>query len=553
MKKTIILLSLSLFIVSCSKEIPPTPIPNPKPPIENRDDISQYDARVWDGVKRGGVFYEIFIRSFADSNGDGIGDIRGITAKLDYLNQLGVSGIWITPIHPSPSYHGYDVDDYFEIKKEYGTLSDFEELTNKAKSLGIKVILDLVINHTSKNHQWFTKAISSIDNKFRDYYLFAESSNIDKQISSGFIPMTSFYVPGEWHNVPTGTLGYKYMGMFSDWMPDINYGNYDTCEHSAPFREMIDISNFWLEKGIAGFRLDAVKHIYQSEISDENPIFLRKFYDKLKLEKPDLYMIGENLSGNYKDVSPYYKGLPALFNFDAWYKLIYVIENSHAKWYPNDMITMEESFSSFRSDAVNATKLSNHDEDRTLSRLGGDLARAKIAAAILLTVSGSPYIYYGEEIGMLGLKSSGDENVREPFIWDTFLSDSYRTTWLKPIYSTDTNVMPLEQQKRDLKSIYRVYEKFIKLRNTYPALAYGKMTSPSNLDSYEKNFMVFFREFQGEKLLIIHNVSNNNSSFATSEPIKKAIADMGKVTFSKINSENYSINMPPYSSIIFEL
>lgn len=343
------------------------------------------------------------------------------------------------------------------------------------------------------------------------------------------------------------------MGMFSDWMPDINYGNYDTCEHSAPFREMIDISNFWLEKGIAGFRLDAVKHIYQSEISDENPIFLRKFYDKLKLEKPDLYMIGENLSGNYKDVSPYYKGLPALFNFDAWYKLIYVIENSHAKWYPNDMITMEESFSSFRSDAVNATKLSNHDEDRTLSRLGGDLARAKIAAAILLTVSGSPYIYYGEEIGMLGLKSSGDENVREPFIWDTFLSDSYRTTWLKPIYSTDTNVMPLEQQKRDLKSIYRVYEKFIKLRNTYPALAYGKMTSPSNLDSYEKNFMVFFREFQGEKLLIIHNVSNNNSSFATSEPIKKAIADMGKVTFSKINSENYSINMPPYSSIIFEL
>ncbi|MDX9781926.1 MAG: alpha-amylase family glycosyl hydrolase [Bacteroidales bacterium] len=543
---------LLIIAFSCKKDIP-TPEPNPKPPVETRDDISQFDARQWDGTKRGGVFYEIFVRSFADSNGDGIGDLKGITNKLDYLNQLGIAGIWLTPIHPSPSYHGYDVDNYMSVKSEYGTIQDFEEMIAKANSLGIKVVLDLVLNHTSKNHPWFIDAISTVTSSFRNFYLFAPSNSVDSYINSGKVPMTDIYYSGQWHNVPTGTTEFKYMGMFSDWMPDINYGNVDTCEKSAPFRELINVSKFWISKGVAGFRLDAVKHIYQNETSDENPHFLKKFYDELKSQKSDLYMIGENLSGNYKDVSPYYKGLPALFNFDAWYKLIYAIENSHAKWYPKDIIDMESSFKTQRSDAINATKLSNHDEDRTLSRLGGNPDRAKIAAAILLTVSGSPYLYYGEEIGMLGMKTGGDENVREPFLWDQVSSDNFRTTWRKPSYSTDIAVKPLEQQKRDLTSVYRVYEKFIKLRNTYPSLAYGSMSVPSNFETYDKNFMVFFREYQGEKLMIIHNVSPSTASYATSEPISKPIADMGKVSYSKINSTSYSVTMPPYSTIIFEL
>lgn len=154
---------------------------------------------------------------------------------------------------------------------------------------------------------------------------------------------------------------------------------------------------------------------------------------------------------------------------------------------------------------------------------------------------------------MLGMKTGGDENVREPFLWDQVSSDNFRTTWRKPSYSTDIAVKPLEQQKRDLTSVYRVYEKFIKLRNTYPSLAYGSMSVPSNFETYDKNFMVFFREYQGEKLMIIHNVSPNTASYATSEPISKPIADMGKVSYSKINSTSYSVTMPPYSTIIFEL
>lgn len=554
MKKLHYYLIIILLLASCTKDDKPAPSPNPKPPTDIRDDISQYDARQWDGVKRGDIFYQIFVRSFADSNGDGIGDLRGITAKLEYLHQLGIAGIWLTPIHPSPSYHGYDVDDYMSVKSDYGTITDFDAMIAKANSLGIKVILDLVLNHTSKNHPWFLEAIKSENNQFRDFFLFAKSTEIESSIASGNIPMTNYYYSGHWHNVPSGTTDYKYMGMFSDWMPEINYGLSDTCENSEPFKNMVEISKFWLSKGVAGFRLDAVKHIYQNETSDENPIFLGKFFNALKREKEDLYMIGENLSGNYKDVSPYYKGLPSLFNFDAWYKLIYVIENSHAKWFPKDIIEMESSFKENRSDAINATKLSNHDEDRTLSRLGGDPAKAKIAAAVLLTISGSPYLYYGEEIGMLGMKTGGDENVREPFLWDVLTSDNYRTTWRIPYYSTDYLVKPLEIQKKDLNSIYKVYEKFIKLRNTYPSLAQGTISYPNSyFETYEKNFMVFFREYQGEKLMVIHNVSPNTSTIAVSEPINKPIADMGKVNYTKINSTTYSVTMPPYSTIIFEL
>jgi glycosidase len=432
-------------------------------------------------------------------------------------------------------------------------MNDFEELVKKAKSLNIKIILDLVLNHTSKTHPWFIDAISSQESRYRDYYLISPSDLVSSNISSGKIPMTQSYISSQWHNISQGTSGYNYLGMFSDWMPDLNFGSIDTCEVSAPFKEMVEISKFWIAKGVSGFRLDAVKHIYQNEISEENPLFLKKFFDSIKKERNDIYVVGENLSGDYREVSPYYTGLPALFNFDAWYKLIYAIENSHAKWYPKDIVEMEASFRSYRNDAINVTKLSNHDEDRTLSRLGGDISKAKIAAAILLTISGSPYIYYGEEIGMLGMKNGGDENVREPFLWSSIQSDNYRTKWRNPLFSTESSVRPLELQRNDKNSIFRVYEKFLKLRNTYQSLAYGEMRYPSNLDSYDKNFMVFFREYSGEKLMIIHNVSSNTSTIAISDPIVRAVADMGSVTYSKINTQSHSVTMPPYSTIIFEL
>lgn len=522
-------------------------------PVPVTDDVSQYQARTWDKSKRGGVFYEIFVRSFADGNGDGVGDLKGITAKLDYLNELGVSGIWITPIHKTGSYHGYDVEDYKSVAADLGTQADFDAMIAKAHSLGIKVILDFVVNHTSKFHPWFTSAISSETSSYRNYFLFAPANEVQQWISNGMVPMTNYYSAGQWHNVPSGTTGFKYMGMFSDWMPDINFGPVSTCENSDPFKAIVDAAKFWLGKGVDGFRLDAVKHIYQNEDSDENPIFLQKFYNELKKTKADIYMVGENLTGDYQKVAPYYKGLPAMFNFDAWYKLIYAINNEHAKWYPKDIIDMENRFVQVRTDFINATKLSNHDEDRTISVLGTDKMKARIAAAIMLTVSGSPYLYYGEELGMLGMKGNDDKNVREPFLWSNFSTDIYRAKWFTPANSTDNTVKPLNQQMTDYESLYRIYKKFIELRNTYPALASGTMSLPSNFDSYPKNFMVFYREAAGEKLLIVHNVSSNYTRYEINQKVKKAIADMGRVNYTQEPNDNLSILMPPYSTIIFEI
>lgn len=544
--KKFTLLAILILLLSCSKD--------DKKPINNGSDGNfTYVMKSWDGQKRADIFYQIFVRSFADSNGDGIGDIKGITAKLDYLHDLGVSGIWLTPIHPSPSYHGYDVEDYRAIDPVYGTMADFEMLISKANALNIKVVLDLVINHTSKTHPWFTSATSSIESPYRDWFLFAPSNDVAGWISSGKVPMTKSYNPYHWHSVSSGTTNYKYMGMFSDWMPEINYGEVSTSHNSLPFKEMVEISKFWLSKGVAGFRLDAVKHIYQDENSNENPLFLKKFYEAVSESKPDLYMIGENLTGDYNLVAPYYSGLPALFNFDAWYKLIYVLENSHAKWYPKDIMDMEQRFKSVRSNAINATKLSNHDEDRTFSRLGNNMQRAKMAASILFTVSGSPYLYYGEEIGMRGMKTTGDINVREPFLWDAKANDTYRTSWFNPVNSVEPIVTPLNAQKMDSLSIFNHYKSLIKLRNTYESLSKGRTIIPENFDNYSKNFMAFYREHNNEKLFVLHNVSDGVATFIYDRPFKNPIIRFGGVLLSRINDRTITITMPPYSSIILEI
>lgn len=519
--------------------------------------ISQYPAKEWDGVKRAGVFYEIFVRSFADSDGDGIGDLKGITAKLDYLNDLGVAGIWLTPINPSPSYHGYDVEDYSSIQPEYGTMADFEELVGKAHSLGIKVILDFVINHTSKTHPWFTDACSSEDSPYRDYFIFSRDPQAD--IAAGRIPMTRTYNSGQWHAVAAGTTDYKYMGMFSDWMPEINYGSVQECETSPAFKAICDAGRFWLNKGVDGFRLDAVKHIYQDENSDENPAFLKKFYAELAKTKPDLYMVGEALA-EYNTVAPYYEGLPALFDFSSWYRLLYAIQNSHAKWFPKDMIAYQEEYAAYRPDFIDATKLSNHDEDRARSVLGGgtslSLERAKMAAAILLTSVGSPYLYYGEEIGMMGMKTNGDENVRDPMLWAPRAQDTYRTTWRNSVYSTETTVGTVAGQAEKVNSIYNIYRYFMRLRNTYPALATGKMSLPDGFkdgDDSDKNFMVFYREAEGQKLLVIHNVSNTLKTYTLKKAIKQPVADTKGTGLRKVSDNEYLVYMPAYSSIVIEI
>lgn len=514
------------------------------------DKVSQYEARKFDGKKRAGVFYEIFVCSFADSDGDGVGDLNGITAKLDYLDDLGVSGIWLTPIHPSDSYHGYDVIDYKGIKAEYGDMEDFERLISEAHKRNIRVILDYVLNHSSKLNPWFLEACADENSPYRNFYNFSSEDHSNQH---------------GWHKV-NGSNDW-YFGDFDSSMPDLNYGPAASCATNPTFLALVDAAKFWIDKGVDGFRLDAVKHIYDNQTSNENPTFLNAFYTTLNqyfqgksvLGYKDLYMVGECWMG-HSDMAKYYKGLPALFDFTAWENwLLYAIENSHAKWFPKDIIGAEATFKGYRSDFIHATKLSNHDENRARTALGGSaslsLERAKMAGAVLLTSVGSPFIYYGEEIGMLGNKATGDENVREPMLWAPLAEDDYRTSKIKAQNNFDLGGT-VKSLAPDPKSIYNVYRKFMRLRNTYPALAEGTIELPADFndgDTANKQVMVFYRQAGEERLLVVHNVSQSKSTHVVKHAIKAPIADMNGVVVESKSATEHILTMPAYSSIIIEL
>lgn len=431
MRKFILpLLALVLLLWSCSKSSGQQPDPEPKPEPETPS-VLESKPMAWDGEKRGRVFYEIFVRSFADSNGDGIGDLNGITAKLDYLNSLGINGIWLTPINPSPSYHGYDVTDYRAVNPEYGTIDDLRILIAKARSLNIKVVLDFVINHTSSQHPWFAQAIASAEAPQRDYYLIAPRDKVQQMCQEGAFEMIEDrkYNPSMWH---TTTGGQCYYGMFSPVMPDLNYASKDLMA------EMVSAATFWMELGVDGFRLDAVKHLYQDEHSSQNVALLKRFYDALRSRYPSIYMVGEVLAST-DVVAPYFGGLPSVFNFESWWKMEWALNNATGKWYAKDMNDCNQKFQTVRVDYNSCTKLSNHDEDRTRTVLQSSIEKARMAIIALMTMPGQPYIYYGEEIGMLGLKAQGDEGVREPIPW----GDNYTTTWHTPRYSTLIRCQPL--------------------------------------------------------------------------------------------------------------
>ncbi|MCM1151605.1 MAG: alpha-amylase family glycosyl hydrolase [Alistipes sp.] len=541
-----------LWAVACSSDKGGTPEPEPVPGQGDIvDRVSQYEARPFDGEKRADVFYEIFVRSFADSDGDGIGDLNGVTAKLDYLDDLGVAGIWLLPVYVSGSEHGYDVIDYKDVNPDYGTLADLENLIAEAHKRHIRVILDFVPNHTSHDCPWFTEACKSTDNPYRSFYHFSQTE-----------------APG-WCAVPSGTTDWFYQGVFDRSMPDLNYGPASSCETSGAFLALTDAAKFWVDKGVDGFRLDAVKHIYDSETSAENPTWLEKFYSdvnayfqgKSALGFKDIYMVGECWMATAQ-MAPYYKGLPALFDFTAWQdRLLYAIKNSHVKWFPKDMIDERETFASVRPDFIQATKLSNHDENRARTAVEGShalsLERCKIAAAVLLTSVGSPYVYYGEELGMFGDKADkgGDRNVREPMLWKPKAEDSERPTWISSTRNTDIGIGSVAKQADDVNSLYNVYRKFMRLRNTYPALASGEIELPEWFDDAsadQKQVMAFIRSSESERLLVVHNVSDTQTTYTFSGSIDRPVADMNGVRISS-QGDSHTLAMPPYSSIVIQL
>ncbi len=443
----------------------------------------------WDGA----VCYEIFVRSFYDSNGDGIGDLNGIIQKLDYINDgdpsatkdLGATCLWLMPIMESPSYHGYDVTDYYNVDKEYGSNDDFKRLVAEAHKRGISIILDLVLNHTSSEHPWFLSAAKDTSSPYRDWYLWSKDKPGYKN-PWGDDPWRQSKARNEY-----------FYGIFWEGMPDLNYRN------PAVTAEAEKISAFWLnDMGADGFRLDAIKHLIENgpvqENTPETHAWLRGYRTFLEQTKPGSFTIGEIFGANPIALGPYYPDqLDSYFAFDIGDKIIGAAKSGLAAGFTFAVASSEAQLPFQRW----APFLTNHDQERVMTTLGDDPAAAKIAATALLTLPGLPFVYYGEEIGTLGAKP--DEQIRNPLQWAADDITGGFTTG-KPWEALQKNYkdVNIAAQDADPDSLLNLYRRLIHLHTGHPALAQGDFTL---LKSSAPAVAAFVRQSGDESVLVLLN------------------------------------------------
>lgn len=489
-----------------------------------------------------GVKYEVFVMAFADSNGDGKGDIKGLTQKLDYFEELGVNGLWLMPIMPSDTYHKYHVIDYKGIDPDYGSIEDFKAFIKEAHKRDIKVISDYIINHTGDKHPWFLESIKGKDNPYRDYYVWAKKDSVDalqQETTAG--PDTDNIQ--KWHAVPGDSSGELYYGYFNGQTPDLNFDNPKVRQ------EIYDAARFWLlEIGVDGFRLDAAKHIYPTNRAQDNHAMWEEFRREIQKIKPDAYLVGE-VWADSKTVAPYLKGLPSLFNFDLGEMITQVVKSgSNELNVVSKYKEINDYYKSITPDFIDAIFLKNHDQLRTLSALDGNLNKVKVAAGILLTFPGTPYIYQGEEIGMVGLKEDMDRGQRESFIWSEGKSDPMQSNWYPARFSTDKTVIPFNKQKDDPASLFNFYKKFIQYRNSSKVLTYGSIEE-ARLSIQE--VVSFLRVYEGEQRLVLHNVSD----IEVTVKLPTSLSNYHQIEFdSNGNAEmgEDEIRIPAYTSVVLK-
>ena len=430
------------------------------------------------------VFYEIFVRSFCDSNGDGIGDLNGITGKLDYLQDMGVTGLWLMPINPSPSYHGYDVTNYFAVNPDYGTIADFKTLVSEAHKRGIRVIIDMVLNHTSSQHPWFIDA-QDPNSPYRNFYIWSDT----KPVYSG--PW------GEQVWYPTST-GYYY-AIFSKSMPDLNYRNEEVTA------QMDKVVKFWLETtGIDGFRLDAARHLIEDGTVQQNTpethSWFKQFQPFFKGINPLAVIIGELAGEHPVTMSSYTQGDQLDLAFDFGLASAFVSSANQGNAGP--ALQREKISRSFIPSFKFAPFLTNHDQDRLMTQLNNDANKVKIAASMLLTSPGVPFIYYGEEVGMEGQKP--DEDIRRPMQWSAEKYSGFSTTipWEAVGPEWETNNVAVEMI--DPNSILSHYRALIQIRNEHAALRVGDLIA---VHSDQSALYTILRVSKDEMVMVIINLS----------------------------------------------
>jgi glycosidase len=480
-----------LVLAACQPAFTPSISPESSPiPSETAEVTSTPTAagiNWWDEA----VFYEIFVRSFKDSDGDGIGDFQGIIQQLDYLNDgdpnttddLGINAIWLMPIYPSPSYHGYDVTDYQDVNPYYGTLEDFQQLLEECHARGIRVIIDFVINHTSDKHPWFQAALDPTS-PYHEYYVWSDT----KPAGMGPLGQES------WFKAPNGKY---YYAVFWSGMPDLNYNNPKVTE------EIYAATQFWLDKGVDGFRVDAARYLFEDgEVLQDANSTLKWFQDWRAFYKqinPQAFTVGEVWTDT-QNIARYGtpNGLDSLFIFDLADAFLNGLLTGNAaiplKSYKDAIAYFPDySFSTF---------LSNHDQTRVMTALNEQEIKAKSGAFMYLTGPGIPFIYYGEEIGMTGNKP--DEMLRTPMQWSAEANAGFTTgnPWEQINEGWEQTNVAVQAAQPD--SLLNWYKELIHLREANPTLRMGSFVP---LNSNCKEVYAVLREYEGETLLSVANLS----------------------------------------------
>ena len=485
------------------------------------------------------TWYQVLIYSFCDSNGDGVGDLQGLISKLDYLQDLGITGMWLSPIHPSGSYHGYDVDDYYAINPDFGTMDDFDQLLAECDKRGIKVILDLVVNHTSASHPWYTEALDYLESvglgqygyedecKYFGYYNFVESESN----------------PADTFSKVAGTM-YHVECDFGPNMHDLNWDNQNVRD------EVAAIMKFWLDKGVGGFRIDAAKHFFKQ--GSKNVEVLKWMQETAESIKPDVYMVAEVwIENSYTSLAQYYQsGITSVFNFamGAHSGKLMTVTNGRgnptmAGSWAFALKTASDAFAEANPDYIDATFISNHDVGRSFNFAGSDAERAKLAGAMNLFMSGSAFVYYGEEIGMLTESGDSDPNRRAPMYWNAELNNG--TTTPPPGCILPSGGYPmgsLEEQKDDESSIYNYYREAIAIRNALPVIARGKQAPEDALN--QECISALRKTWNDQDCIILFNLDKQENTVDLSAYTDWEMVASLSVNDGKVEQDGTSLKMP---------
>lgn len=447
------------------------------------------------------TFYQIFVGSFSDSNGDGIGDLRGIINRIDYLNDgninggkdLGVQGIWLSPIFESPSYHKYDAVDYYKIDERFGSMDDLKELLSLCHQRNVKVILDFVINHSSSQNEWFlnfkkARLTGDTESKYYDYYSCVRGSE-----KSGKCSYTA--LGSDWW----------YESNFSSEMPEFNFDN------SIVREDLLSLAKFYLDMGVDGFRFDAVKYVYFGN-TEKSVDFWKWYMQELTAYKPDVYCVGECWSSDSETLE--YITAMNCFNFTTSGgegKIASVAKGSGISSYLNYVESYQDKVRAANPVGMPMTFLTNHDMDRIAGAFFTD-NNMKMAANLYLLSPGSPMIYYGEEIGLLGSRGAAntDANRRLAMLWGD--GDTIRD----PIGSTYDGQIEIgvREQLNDKNSLLNYYSKLIATRHKYPAIARGDYNAVTSENSHVGGFYI---EYNGEVIGLFHNNSTESVTVRLSE------------------------------------